>query len=198
MLLDLVRFGHVIGISLGFGLAIYADRRFLRSLAVPITAEEIETMRAIHRHVMVAMGLLWVTGALLLYHRTGFAAAAFAPKLIFKIAIVTVLTANAFVIGHWAVPHFQRHIGAAFVEFPLRLRLKLSLVGGLSAGCWLSLLALGVFQGFKTMPAGQIADILQWTMALPLIGAALLGLFAPLHPDTPRAGDRGRMRPIRA
>lgn len=179
MLLDVIRFGHVIGIALGLGLAIYADGRFLRALSAPIRASELADLRAIHAHVIVAMGLLWLTGLALLYARTGFVPEAFAPKLFFKIGVVSVLTINAVMIGRSVMPKLERHVGQSFIEMPLTVRLHLALIGAISAACWLSLLALGIFQVFKDMGTEAIAKVLSWFFVLPISGALGMALLAP-------------------
>ncbi|MEM8869724.1 MAG: hypothetical protein AAGB10_06860 [Pseudomonadota bacterium] len=193
MLLDIVRFGHVIGIALGLGLAIYADGRFLRALSSPIRAGELEVLRAIHAHVLVAMGILWATGLILLYVRTGFVPSEFAPKLFFKVSVVTLLTVNAVLIGRRVMPKLERYEGFSFIQMPVLIRVQLSLIGAVSAACWLSLLALGVFQDFKRMSAGAIADVLQWFFMIPLAGAMTLALFAPTVFAVKRYRDRRRM-----
>ena len=180
MLIDVVRFGHLIGIALGFGLAIYADGRFLRALSAPVRAAELETVRAIHSHVVVAMGILWATGMALLYVRTGFELAQFSPKLYFKIGLVSLLTFNAVLIGRRAIPQMARYEGWSYMEMPVRARLQLAFIGAVSAACWISLLALGVFQAFKTMPAAAIADVLRWVFIPPFVGAAAIALVLPL------------------
>ena len=179
MLLDIIRFGHVIGIALGLGLAIYADGRFLRALSAPIRAVELENLRAIHAHVVVAMALLWVTGLALLYARTGFSLSEFAPKLYYKVGVVSVLTLNAALIARKAMPKLEDHVGLSFIEMPLAVRMQLALIGAVSAACWLSLLALGVFQSFKQMGSEAIASVLQWFFFLPLSGALGMALLAP-------------------
>lgn len=179
MLLDIIRFGHVIGIALGLGLAIYADGRFLRALSAPIRAVELETLRAIHAHVIVAMGLLWVTGLALLYARTGFVLSEFAPKLYYKVGVVSLLSLNAVLIARKVMPKLEDHVGLSFIEMPLAVRVQLALIGAVSAACWLSLLALGVFQSFKQMGSEAIASVLQWFFVLPLSGALGMALLAP-------------------
>lgn len=179
MLLDIIRFGHVIGIALGLGLAIYVDGRFLRALSAPIRSSELADLRAIHTHVIAAMGVLWVTGLALLYARTGFALSEFAPKLYYKIGVVSLLTINAVLIGRSVMPRLQGYVGMSFIEIPVKIRLQMALIGGISAACWLSLLALGVFQVFKTMGAWAIADVLRWFFVLPLTGALGMALLAP-------------------
>ena len=192
MWIDLVRFGHVIGIALGLGLAIYADGRFLRALSSPVRRSELETLKAIHHHVIVAMGILWLTGLALLYVRTGFDLAEFAPKLYFKIGLVSVLTINAVMIGRRVLPAMERFEGWAYVEMPVRVRMQLALIGAVSAACWISLLALGVFQAFKTMEASAIADVLRWVFIPPFVGAVAIAVVLPVIHKLRRLMERRR------
>ena len=197
MLIDLVRFGHIIGIALGLGLAIYADGRFLRALSAPLRQTELETLKAIHTHVVVAMAILWLTGLALLYVRTGFELAKFSPKLMFKVGLVSVLTLNALLIGRRVIPLMQHYEGWSYVEMPLRPRLRLALIGAVSAACWISLLALGVFQAFKTMGALEIVDVLRWLIVPPFVGAVAIALVLPVGHrirSRLRQRDRGRWR----
>ena len=99
MWIDLIRFGHIAGLALGLGLAIYADHRFLRTLTRPLRREDVDLLSTIHGHVVTALSVLWLTGIMLLYVRTGFQAENVTPKLVFKVLIVSVLTVNAVLIG---------------------------------------------------------------------------------------------------
>lgn len=189
MLLDLIRFGHVIGIALGLGLAIYADGRFLRALSRPIQSEEVRELRAIHAHVLTALALLWATGLMLLWVRTGFVVESFSPKLIFKVTIVSVLTTNALLIGSKVMPAIERAVGLSFAQLGFVTRMKLAVIGGISAACWLSLLALGIFRHFREMDGPAIAQVVQWFFIVPIGGAILVALIAPSF--RPVAGGSG-------
>ncbi|MDJ0945638.1 MAG: hypothetical protein QNJ30_19395 [Kiloniellales bacterium] len=185
-LVDAARCGHFVGLALGLGLGLYADTRFLGGLSRPIAADYLLSLRRIHGYVAAALALLWASGLFLLHARTGLDLAAFTPKLLTKLAVVTLLTVNAVLIESVALPLLARSIGRHFGELPTGWRLRLSLVGALSGACWLSALGLGVFAAFKTMTPETLALTIGGIYASALAGAVTLAVLVPLWRPTRR------------
>ncbi len=177
---DAARFGHFVGLALGLGLGLYADSSFLNILSRPLGEEYLVSLRRIHGYVTLALVFLWTSGLFLLHARTGFDPAAITPKLLTKLAVVTMLTINAALIGTVALPLFARSIGRRFSELPLSWRLRLSVVGSVSGACWLSALALGVFARFKTMAPETLGLTIGGIYAAALVGAVMLTLMVPM------------------
>ena len=143
-LTDAARAGHLIGLATGFGLALAADLLALRSLVHPVSHRDVWLLGWLHRLILGGLALLWLSGLLLLQHRTGFDPALFTPKLICKLAVVSLLTLNALLIGVYVLPRYTANAGRRFGDFELVPRLNLSLVAGISMSCWASALVLGV------------------------------------------------------
>ncbi|MEM1267486.1 MAG: hypothetical protein AAGI50_15875 [Pseudomonadota bacterium] len=169
MLIDLIRYGHILGLALGFGLAIYADLKLLRGLTRPISTAMITSLREVHGYVAVGLVGLWATGLMLIATKAAFGPAGLSDKLYVKVMLATLLTSNAVAIGRIALPMMAKAEGRLFSELALPARVTLCLLGGFSAASWVSLAALGTFQGFKVMPVDEILAILRW----PFLGAAM-------------------------
>ena len=179
MAVDLVRFFHLVGLALGFGLAIYADARCMRSLQRPTGAADLAALRQIHGFVAAALIVLWVSGLTLLALRTGFDPAAISDKLRVKLCLATLLTVNAVMSGRVALPMMERAGGLAFAALPLQSRCLLAMIGGASAASWAGLMALGVFGVFKTMAFVEIAALLSLGFVVSFTGALTLAVLAP-------------------
>lgn len=85
---------HIIALMVGGGLAIAADRATLRAAAGDPAARNrvLTDLHAVHRPVLIALAVLFVTGvALALADVTTFAAS---PTFLVKLALVALLCAN--------------------------------------------------------------------------------------------------------
>ncbi|RMF40464.1 MAG: hypothetical protein D6754_03115 [Alphaproteobacteria bacterium] len=184
LVFDVVRLGHLVGLALGLGLAIYADSRFLGTITRPVSGHRLLELRRIHRFVAASLVLLWLSGLTLLVLRTGLDPAKISPKLIAKLLVVGLLTANAFVIGRMALPLLSFAEGLIFHELPLIWRLRLGVTGAVSAGSWISATLLGTVGAFKAMGAAQLA---QWGAAV-MGGALAAGLALALLSPVLRLG----------
>lgn len=180
LLLDAARMAHLIGLALGLGLALCADLLALRALRMPITERDVWILKALHRIILGGLLLLWISGLFILYLRTGFDTALFSPKLMAKLAVVTLLSLNALSISTNAIPGFAAQTGRTFGAFPLGLRLRLSLIAGLSASCWISALVLGAFSQLKPMLFDGLFYVLAPVYAAGFGGALLLAIGAGL------------------
>lgn len=178
LLLDAARAAHLIGLALGLGLAFCADLLALRALSTPIAERDVWLLRSLHRVILGGLLLLWISGLYILYLRTGFDPAKFSPKLMAKLVVVTLLSLNALSISLHAIPGFAAQTGRTFGAFPPALRLRLALIAGLSASCWLTALALGAFSQLKPMGFDALFNTLSPLFALGLGGALLLSLLS--------------------
>lgn len=190
LLLDAARAAHIMGLAAGLGLAFCADILAVRALFVPVSGRDVWLLGVLHRVILGGLALLWLSGLYILYLRTGFDPAQFTPKLMAKLAVVTLLSLNAASISRVALPAFASQQGRTFGTFPAALRLRLSAIAGLSLSCWLSGLALGVFSQFKPMGFDGLTAILAPVFAAGLGGAMLFAMAAGLilrdRPETGR------------
>ena len=101
---DAARAAHLVGLAIGFGVAIVADISAARMLIRPLDARETRALHRFHRMVALGLALFWSSGLVLLWLRTGFDPANFSAKLMTKLGVVTLLTINAILIGRIALP----------------------------------------------------------------------------------------------
>ena len=182
LLNDGVRLVHLLGLALGFGVALLADGSAARAVLRPLQEREVEMLRILHHVVTFGLVLLWASGVMLLWLRTGFDLERFSPKLWTKVCVVSVLTLNAIAIGRMGLPTLMRFQSWRFGDIPILERIQLCALGTLSAACWGLALALGVFGYFKTLNADQLTHILALTflcaLAMALVAATLTPVIA--------------------
>lgn len=177
---DAARAAHLIGLALGFGVAIIADLCAARSLFRPLQEHEFEDLHRYHRTVAFGLALFWVSGLVLLWLRTGFALENFSPKLIAKLCVVSLLTLNAYLIGRIGLPTMIAWAGCRFGALPIAHRLRLGALAGMSGAGWIAALALGVFSAMKTFEWEILSEIIGAIYILGLGGALLTAIFAPV------------------
>ncbi|MBU2934783.1 MULTISPECIES: hypothetical protein [Pacificibacter] len=168
---DLIRYIHLLAVVIGFGTAFAVDATFLRRLKAPITRPFIAALHWHHQLVSYALLVMWMSGLALVYLRTGFDLENFSPKLIAKIIVVSILTANAWMINIHAMPLLAQSVGNSPLSLPSYSLIHLSLVAGVSTASWLLGLALGSSVILKT------ADATVFMCLLP-IGYLCSGLMA--------------------
>lgn len=177
---DAARAVHLLGLALGFGVAIVADLSAARTLVRPLAWSEIETLERYHRMVAIGLALFWASGLVLLWLRTGFDPENFSPKLMAKLGVVSLLTFNAALIGKIGLTAIVEWQGARFGELPLMERLRLGALAGLSGAGWISALSLGVFSMLKTLEWDVISELIGIIYLFGLIGAILVAFAAPI------------------
>lgn len=178
--IDLLRFSHLIAISLGLGLSLYLDMSLLRALTAPLKRSLIETIERAHEFVTVALFALWATGVGLLFVRTGFALEAFTPKLMAKLFVVSALTLNAAAIDALALPRLRRLVGRRFADAPLADRLVMSMSAAVSGCSWFAALSLGVFAVLKPLDGETLGVLAAALYGAGLSAAAILAIGAPI------------------
>ncbi len=172
LFIDLIQGAHLLFVVLGMGPAMYLDLRSLRRFSRPISQADIDEFRDIHRLVTIAFVGLWLSGAALIWVRTGFDIASFTPKLWCKIVVVTVLAANAMILNAMVFPALRMGVGKRLIHFPVRLLLPMTLCGGLSLAGWILALTLGSSHVLKTA---------NWdTLLFVLLSGATLCVFGTL------------------
>ncbi len=180
LLNDAARAAHLLGLALGFGVAIMADLCAARSLFRPLERHEFEDLHRYHRTVAFGLALFWTSGLVLLWLRTGFALENFSPKLVAKLCVVGLLTVNAYLIGRIGLPTMWAWEGHRFGALPLAHRLRLGALAGMSGAGWIAALALGVFSAMKTFEWDVLSEIIGAIYIIGLGGAILTALLAPL------------------
>lgn len=180
LLNDAARAVHLLGLALGFGVAVTADLCAARSLFRPLQDHEFADLHRYHRIVGFGLALFWVSGLVLLWLRTGFVFGEFSPKLIAKLCVVTLLTLNAYLIGRIGLPTLIAYSGHDFGSLPLTHRLRLGALAGMSGAGWIAALALGVFTAMKTFDWSVLSEIIGAIYLIGFCGAIITAIFAPL------------------
>ena len=177
---DFLRAAHLLGMAVGFGIAIFADLFAARAVIRALDDRDIEILEVLHRLVSMGMVLLWVSGLGLLWLRTGFDPERFSPKLITKLGVVVFLTANALAIGRIGLPTMRAYQGWRFGDMPLPQRLQLSALATISTACWISALILGVFSQLKPLQWEILSLYVGIIYLLALVTALLTAFITPI------------------
>jgi hypothetical protein len=176
---DSVRFGHLLAVCIGLGASIMADLYILNRLRTPLSSDMLATLHRTHLVVWAALGVMWATGLGLVYIRTGFDPAAFTPKLIAKLATVSVLTLNALLIGWVVMPVLKRGKGRSIAALARGAKLRLAVIGGISSASWMLALAMGVSKVLARSGADVFAVLLPTAYVAALLATAALLLSQP-------------------
>ncbi len=180
LLNDFMRATHLLGMVLGFGIAILADLSAARAVLRALDDRDIESLEILHRLVSMGLVLLWMSGLVLLWLRTGFELDRFSPKLMTKVAVVVFLTANAIAIGKIGLPTMRAYQSWRFGDLPLPQRLQLSALATISAACWISALTLGVFSQLKPLQWEALSLYVGVVYLVALVTALLAATITPI------------------
>lgn len=151
ILVDLVRYGHLLAVAVGLGAAAMADYAAFTGLRRKVSDEFLSILHAAHKMIWPALIAMWVTGIVLIGIRTGFQLQAFSPKLFAKLFVVTALTVNAVMIGRHGMALIARQGGLkALTAKEMQLA---AIMGGVSSASWLFALALGSSRFLAASPA---------------------------------------------
>ena len=194
-LIDGARLVHMVGLALGFGIAMLADASAARAVLRPLDGREVALPKTLHHFVTMGLVLLWASGLTLLWLRTGFDPERFSPKLMAKFCVVVILTLNAVAIGRIGLPTLLRFQSWRFGDIPLPERVQLCALGALSTACWVSALGLGVFAVFKTLTAGQLTHFMALTFLTALSLALIAATITPVIAFLVRLRERRRAAP---
>lgn len=169
---DIARLAHLLCLVLGMGPVLYFDLRSVQRIAQPMWPTDIAELNNIHRIVSLACLGLWISGATLIWIRTGFDFDTFSPKLWCKIGVVTVLTLNAIVLAVFVIPKLDQSVGLRLIDLPALSLLSMSICAGISLSCWILALSLG---------ASSVLKVADWSLLLPLMfGTSALCIFGVL------------------
>ncbi len=178
-LADIARAIHFLGLALGLGFAIKADFFASRFMLRPLSDYELASLYTYHRTISFGLGLLRVSGIALLWLRTGFQAENFSPKLLAKIAVVSVLTINAVLIGRFALTALRRSRQFRLGDLTFWRRLQFCTIGALSMASWMAALMLGVFQIMKTVSPLVLWQTIGVVYATSMVVSLLIVLVSP-------------------
>jgi hypothetical protein len=168
-LTDIFRFSHILVVAIGFGAAALADFHSLTRIHRKVDANLLTTLHSCHKLVWAMLAMMWVTGLILVFIRTGFVLENFTPKLFSKLLTVAILTANATAISAFAMPVVEASIGRSLLTLPLGTKTRLAVIGAVSAASWLMAMAMGVS---KVLAASSWPV---FVVAIPAVYAVTMG-----------------------
>jgi len=144
--------GHVLGLMMGFGVAIFLDIVLVRHLyAQKITLQTCEIITLGSKLVGAGLALLWITGVgfLILYGYESPEKLA-NPKIWAKVPVVVVLTLNGFALHHYVLPQLKSNIGSTlWQDNNMGQNVTGLVLGAVSFASWLFAFALGMTREFN-------------------------------------------------
>ncbi len=149
-LVDTATYVHLAAMAAGLGAVIFADTTILRRMLRPTSRHQVAIIDHAHGLITVALVLLWVSGLAIIWLKTGFDVAKFSPKLITKLATVSMLTVTAVAMSKFALPYLRANIGRRLIDAPLAEQCQLAVCIAMSAGGWGTALLLGSSKILKT------------------------------------------------
>ena len=134
---SIVTSAHIVSLVIGGGLAIAADRTTLRALKGPASARPLllEELHAVHRPVLIGLGVLFVTGALLM--AADFKTFVESPVFWVKMGLLLALLVNGALL-YQAEQRLNRAT-VANIDPPQQLYVRLRRSSHLSIGLWLAI-----------------------------------------------------------
>jgi hypothetical protein len=174
-------------------MAISADLVALGSLRRPLGPRALGGLGRLHRGLLVALAVLWVSGLAMVALRLGPLGTGLTPKVLVKLGAVGILSLNAVAIGRIVLPGLAAQRDRCFGAFPAPLRMRLALIGAVSSACWAGALALGTIGALAEMGLADLALVLGPVLAAALSGGVLMALTAPWF-----MADEGRAAPAPA
>lgn len=157
---DAIRVLHLFCFAAGMGIAVFFDWRAIRASHVQISQDDLGVLSDIHAWIKMAFAGLWVTGIMLIYIRTGFELSNFTPKLVTKLAVMTLMLLNVQAIARYVLPIFGDNVGRSMFELPYAKLATMSQCAINSIFFWFAGLTLGSSAVLKTQG---------WDVLLPMI-----------------------------
>ena len=149
---DAARLIHLVCVALGLGTVAFVAMSVQRMLFEDGSEDSVALLEKAHRQIWLSIGGLWVSGVALVGIRTGFEIAAFTPKLMMKLVTVTILTADAVLMGRLVTPILRESRGRALVRLDFPAKFIVANCAAISAASWSFALLLGGSSILK--PAG--------------------------------------------
>lgn len=162
-LLSMVKLVHLLGLIMGFGGAILADLMILRfAILKPVERQIVNNARVLSHIVFAGLGLLWLSGAALVYIRYSADANVLNNQKIWaKVIIVSFLTVNGIAVHRFALSHLASRLGHQLFDVTkLSEMASLTMIAGISSVSWMLPFVLGVATEFNyKVPASQILGV---------------------------------------
>lgn len=182
----IISLAHVLALAVALGSALAADLLFLfRGVFRPVTVVVVEIAHFLGSMCAGGLAALWLTGiALASWKVATLPEYMLNEKLWTKVFVVAVLTVNAFLVHNVALRRAQKQIGRRLFEgVPLRDRLALAAIGGVSATSWMFATLLGAAKEWSmVVPAHEILAVYYLALVVVVSATACLAALAGTRP----------------
>ncbi len=173
-----VRSVHLSVLVISTFLVVSADLTAVKSAFRSLGDADFQRLHRNHSFLSKCLVLFWMSGLFLVWRGTGFELEQFSPKLIAKIAVVALLTANAVAIGKFALPYMERNQGMTFGQFSFPVRMRLAGSAGVSSASWISAFCLGALPWLKTASAEELIAFIGPIYAVCFVGACCVAMLS--------------------
>lgn len=150
LFVDALTVAHLAAMATGFGTVVFADCTMISRVATTVDTAQVAVLRRAHLVISAALLVMWLTGLSLLTLRTGLAFEELTPKLLTKLAVVSLLTLTAVTMARYALPRVASRVGRRLLDAPLPEKLGLAACSGMSATCWTMAVVLGGAETLKS------------------------------------------------
>lgn len=165
---------HLLAIMFCLLLAAFADLKAAKMLVKPLNPWDVALLEKYHLLLSAGLVVLWASGLYLVLDVTDANLASISPKLYTKLAVVSILTLNAMVIGNFALPMMKQFESHRLGDIPLGERCYMCIMSAVSTMSWMSALALGAIGAFKHMSAENLIFIFGHVYLIAFFGGFLL------------------------
>jgi hypothetical protein len=189
-LLSLVKLIHLLGLIMGFGGAILADMLILKGAILnPIEHKTIVMVRSLSHIVFVGLGVLWISGILLVSIRVSADPNVWMNQKIWaKVIIVSILTINGILVHNIALGRLEKRLAQKLFSTSRPYELAgLSLIAAVSSVSWIVPFVLGVATEFN-FTVRALGILIVYAMMV-VIGWAAFFTIAYLSANRSRTND---------
>lgn len=178
----ILKFTHIISLTLGVGGAIIADLFVIGLLNKAITRQELRLLENLEKFVFVGLMLLWISGVGFFVEYQLFNPEKLSnPKILAKLTIVMIVTLNG-LLFHMFFHNRVFQEGLVIVKLPPLTYYSLILFGTISSFSWIGAMTLGaVSQLNDVFPYIQIMVGYLAIVACGMISGLMFATFKRWH-----------------
>ncbi|MEM8775372.1 MAG: hypothetical protein AAGF53_10080 [Pseudomonadota bacterium] len=182
--LPVIKSVHLVSVLACLLVVMFVDLRASKLFITPLLKRDFVTFEVCHRVLNIGLIVLWSTGTIITLELLKYDILNMTPKLLAKITVVTILTANASLIGRYVLPYLKLRRGSMMGDFDPQVRVWLSITFSMSFASWMAAFCLGMFPIFRPMDASQLLLVLgNWYIAMIGIGLVIAFVAPHLNPS---------------
>ena len=190
---------HYVGLALALSAALAGDGLGLVVLFFGGEKPSRRALGRIHRAVVFGLCLIWVSGLVLISQK--FSLGQLPGKIIFKLAVATLLSLNSLMIRDVLIPLSQRVRRPIAPRLSINRAFAVSMIGSISIASWVSLAAVGFMTSLQALPLQTLfATYIGFVAGLTTLGLVLIGAMRLLITPSdggPKRRKKNRQQPER-